>query len=396
MRFRQHLRDATALLLAALLACPPAHALVSLNDGHDHLYVTGNVSYGWDSNVYANSDSKSDSVVNSGLVAEYTRRAGWIGVNASAAIDAARYGVLKSENFDNPRLSLELTKQTGRTTGSLTLNAARASRADAAVNVRSTSWNYGAGLNFRYPIVSIYTLSGQLGYSLVKYVGASVFPDLATYTASADLIRIFSTDRDIMLGYRYRHAQTSVNASYDDHAANLGLSGKLIRGINGSLRLGYQTRIPHGFTSEGKPESPFNSWTASASTTYAVSKRINLTGTLAKDFSTTASDTSVDSTTGSIDMQYAYSSKWSFGTTLSAGDNKFLGDSGRMVISLGPPPILGPGRRDDFVSATASVSYSMSEHLKCVANYSWFKNWSTSPYADFVRSSYNVNISSRW
>ena len=40
----------------------------------------------------------------------------------------------------------EFTKQTGRTTGSLSLSASRESRADAAVNLRSTSWNIPVGL----------------------------------------------------------------------------------------------------------------------------------------------------------------------------------------------------------------------------------------------------------
>jgi hypothetical protein len=392
---RREFNGALALLLALSLACPPAQALVSLNDGHDHAFVTGRVGYAWDSNLFANSQAKSDSAITASVIADYQRRAGWIGVDASVEVDASRYDHFTAENFQNPKFNLELTKQTGRTTGSLTLAASRQSRADAAVNIRTSSWNYSTGLSFRYPIITVYTISGQLGYSFVKY-SDNVFPELGTYTASVDVIRLLSTDRDLMLGYRFRHGETSVNTSYDDHALTAGLSGKLIRGINGSLRAGYQTRIPHGPTLYGTPAATFSSWTASIAATYAFNKRLHFSGSLGKDFSTTANDVSVDTTTASLDAQYALTSHWQFSASVSGGDSKFLGDAGRRLISLGPPPILGPGRHDNFVTANASVDYSLNEHLKIAATYAWFKNWSTESIADFVRSSFTLNLSSRW
>jgi hypothetical protein len=388
---RRDFHRALCLLLALALTCAPANALVSLNDGHDHIYATGTVGFAWDSNVFANSDAKSDYSTTASVVLEYARRAGWIGVNANLELDATRYNHLTTENFNNPKFSAELTKQTGRTTGSLTLSAARESRADAAVNMRTTSWNYASGLNFRYPIVTMYTLSGQLGYSLMKYVD-NVFPQLATYSAGADLIRIFSTERDVMIGYRFRRSETGVGTSFDDHSATLGLSGKLIRGINGTLRAGYQIRQPRGYTI---PQPTTGSWTASGSATYALNKRMNLTGTLAKDFATTATDVSVDTTTASLGYQYAYSSHWTFSADLSGGDSRFLGAGGLVEISPGPPPVKRP-RHDDYLTASLSANYSLNEHLKVSAGYAWFKNWSTTSFGDFVRSSYFLNLSSRW
>ncbi len=392
---RRDFQSALAFLLALSLACSPAQALVSLNDGHDHVYVTGSVNWGWDSNLFANSGAKSDSSMSASVVAEYQRRAGWIGVNVNAEVDATRYNSFTSQNFNNPKLNLELTKQTGRTTGSLTLSAARESRADAAINIRTTSWNYATGLNFKYPIVTIYTLSGQLGYSVIKYVD-NIFPELSTYTASLDLIRLYSSERDVMLGYRFRRGETSIHSSYDDHALTAGMSGKLIRGLNGSIRGGYQFRIPHGFVEGGGAQPKFGSWTASASVTYPFNKRLNFTGSLAKDFSTTATDASVDTTTVSLDAQYAFSSHWTFTANASTGDSRFLGDGGREVISLGPPLILGRSRHDDYASGSLAANYSLNEHLKISANYAWFKNWSTSSLADFVRTAYNLSLSSRW
>ncbi len=167
MRIRRDIRAALALLLACAIICTPAPALVTLNlnDGHDHVYVTASLGASHDSNVFAKNNGPGDFVFTTGLVAEYVRRAGWIGVNGSVGVSGAHFASLKGEDFSNPNFNLEFTKQSGRTTGSLTLSATRSSRADAAVNIRTTSWNYSAGLNLAYPIIERFKATATLGYS---------------------------------------------------------------------------------------------------------------------------------------------------------------------------------------------------------------------------------------
>ena len=87
---RREFHAALAFVLATSLAVTPAHALVTLNDGHDKIFVSGSVSVSRDSNVFANSDNKGDFVYSTSLSAEYTRRAGWIGVNANASVSSSR------------------------------------------------------------------------------------------------------------------------------------------------------------------------------------------------------------------------------------------------------------------------------------------------------------------
>lgn len=382
-----------AIVLAALLACPPARALVALNDGRDRIYVNGSVSVSHDSNVFASNGSAGDYVYSTALSAEYTRRAGWIGVNGNIGVSSARFAEIDGQDFANPSVGLEFVKQSGRTTGSLTLSAQRQSRADAAINARTESWAYNAGLGFRYPISGTFTLSGNFGYSNTIYSGASsIFADLATYTASADLFHVFTSERDLFGGYRYRYGETSHSTSYSDHSFSSGVSGKIVRGVNGSLRVGYQVRVPEG----GVNQQEFSSWTASGSATYAINKKMNLTGTLGKDFSTTATDAFVDTLSASLDFQYAYNSRWSLSSGLNYGDSQFLGEAGRIVIAPGPPLVLGPQRRDTYLSWTSSLNYSMNEHLKVAVAYSWFRNWSTSSFADFIRTGYSLTVSTRW
>lgn len=393
MSWLRQFRSVVAVGLSALIACPSARALVSLNEGRDRIYVTGSVSVSRDSNVFANSDQRPDTVYSTSVAAEYTRRAGWIGVNAHAGVGSSRFANLRSQDFDNPNLGLEFTKQTGRTTGSITLSAARESRADASVNVRSTSWNIPVGLNFKYPMGGAYTLAGAAGYSSRRYVDEQIFTSLETYSTSLDLYRILSTERELIAGYRYRFAESSRATSSTDHAISLGLSGKLIRGVKGSLRTGLQSRA-----TSGRPEGDetFRSWFASASSSYTLTRKLVVTGSVAKDFSTTATDANVDSTTASLALQYAYSSRWNVGLGLDFGDSRFVGEGGRILISAGPPPLRGANRHDNFLSWDAALNYTLNEHLKAALSYSWFQNWSTLAFADFVRSSWTASVSTRW
>jgi hypothetical protein len=393
MTLRQEIRPALALLLAISLACRPAHALVSLNDGHDKIYVNASMAVSRDSNVFANRDSQGDTIYSTSVSAEYVRRAGWIGVNANASVGSSHFANLREQDFNNPTFGLELNKQSGRTTGSITASASRESRADASVNDRSTSWNIPVGLNFKYPIVSTYTMSGSFGYSSRRYVDEAAFASLSSYTASLDLLHLVNTERDVFAGYRYRFSETSRNTSTTDNALSLGVSGKLIRGVKGDLRIGYQTRTPSGLANE---QRRFDSWTASGSATYAINKRLNLSGTIAKDFATTATDAYVDTTTVSAEAQYAYSSHLSASLGGAFGDTRFLGQGGRMLVDFGPPPVYGAQRHDDYVSWNATLNYSLNDHFKASLSYAWFKNWSSLGYADFTRSSWTLTLSTRW
>lgn len=380
-------------MLATGIACAPARALVTLNDSHDHIFVTGSMGVSRDSNVFANSESPGDYVYTSGVSIEYTRRAGWIGVNASVSGSAAQYGDLKSENFSNPSYSLELTKQSGRTTGSFTLSGARESRADSAANLRATSWNYSSGLNFKYPIVERFTVSGSFGYSSRKYVETTQLADLSTYSASTDLFYMLTNERDLVGGYRFRYSETSLSTSTTDHALTGGVSGRIIKGINGGVRVGYQTRTPHGSKGDN---AQYRGLTASGSASYAVNRKISINGQIAKDFSTTATDASVETTTAGLETGYTYSNHWTISGGLGWGDSRFLGEKGRVLLALGPPPLMGPNRHDNYANWNTSLAYSLNEHFKATLTYAWFKNWSTVPFADFVRNSWSLGLSSRW
>ncbi len=178
-----------ALLAPLLCAAPSAFALIAFNDGSDTVFVSGTAGVTYDSNIFADArDSAGDTSLNASLLLEYERKAGMLGVNASVGWSFSTFSRYEEEDFADPRFSFELTKGSGRTTGSLLLSAQRQHRADTAINLRTESWNHDAGLNLRYPVIERYSISANAGYSWQDYRENDVLVDIESYRAGADLL----------------------------------------------------------------------------------------------------------------------------------------------------------------------------------------------------------------
>lgn len=372
-----------ALLLAAtVFFASKAQALLKFNDGHDQINVTFDVAIGFDSNIYTYNGGGGDVSIDTRIRVDYLRRAGLIGVNANVGWNVTQFSKNSGENYANPFLNVELTKDSGRTTGSLTLGATRQNRADPNANLRTDSWVYNAGLDLKYPVIERYTISASLGYSLHDYSDDQIFTDLDTYSFSTDLFYSWTSQRDIFGGYRLRISNTSADTVSTDNAFTLGVAGKILAKLNGSVRAGYQTRKTH-WRSGAEPDETYDGLNASASTTWSVSKRFNITGTLGKDFSTTSTNVNVDGTSANLDAQYALNSKCALFAGVGGGYNRFLGP-------------LGHGRRDTFFTWNCGGSYTFGDWLRASLTYAYFQNWSTLSTADFVRETVTLNLVSRW
>jgi len=376
-----------ASLLLALAG--PVHGLVKFDDGHDEIFVTGTAGMGWDSNVFANSDAVSDTTFNGSLELDYTRKAGLLGVNGNLGWNFTKFDRNVSEDFADPHAHLELTKSEGRTTGSLTAGVERRSRSEDTLNLRTVSWDYNTGLNFKYPVIERYSVAGQVGYDYQDYLNNPDLFDIRTYTASGDLFYVYTSDRDLLGGYRLRVTDTTNGTRSYDHAFTVGTTGKLLPKLNGTIRLGYQFRE----TDRGRlaaPASPpnttddrFSAFTASASATWTITRRLNLTGLASRDFSTLATDTNVDTTAAMLDANFAAKAKLSLFAGVGAGHIRYLGAS-------------GGGRTDTYVTGHAGVAYTLNDHLKVTLSGLYYKNWSLLNRADYDRRTISLIVSSRW
>jgi len=229
-----------------------------------------------------------------------------------------------------------------------------------------------------------------VNYSAKDYLYEQAFASLRTYSASLDVLRILSSVREVYAGYRYRFSETSRDTSSTDHALSMGLSGKLIRGLNGNLRAGIQTR---GSTGRAAGNDRFTSWFAGGSTSYDISRKLRVSASVSKDFSTTATDDVVDTSNLSVSVRYSATAKLGVALNTSYGESSYIGQA---AANLPPGAVTGSARKDRFINADVSLSYTLNEHLQGAVTYSQFFNTSTFGLADFTRSTWNANVSSRW
>lgn len=367
-----------ASAISLILTSYPVKALVSFNDGKDRFFVNGAVSIAYDSNIYAINGGQGDMSYAMTYGAEYERRAGMLGVNANVSATSTRFQDEQTEDFDNPTASLELTKNSGRTTGSLLTRVSRESRADVEINTRSTSWNYETGLNIRYPVIERYTVSGSLGYYEKDYTSDPTLVDLTTYTAAADIFYVYNSERDLIGGYRFRYSDAADSNTYSDHAFTLGLSGKILSKLNGNIRIGYQVRVPDAIG-----EGSTSGLIASSAATWTITKRANLTLSLLKDFTTTSRDITVDATSGAMDLVYTLSTKTSLYSGVGGGENRFIGR-------------LSDARRDEFFTYSIGGNYIWTNYLKSSLGFVHYKNWSNRQISGFTRNAVTLTLTTRF
>lgn len=365
-------------VLVITSAVTPVYGLVRWNEGKDQVHVRARVSWLADSNIYYDSSNTSDNVLQGSLGAEYRRQAGLIGVNADLGVVVANFAENVDESFSNPTMRVEFTKDTGRTTGTLGFTGFRESRADPAANLRTDSWNYGAELRVKYPVNERNSVAGGVDWSRRDYTNNEFLVDLDTTSLSADWYYVFTPERDLFGGYRLRLSETSVGSRFADHSISAGIAGRIVRGLNGTARVGFQNR--YDLTNSGNDTSGYN---ASISTTWNFTRELALTGRISKDFNVTSTNISTDVLSGNLDLQYARSAKLVFTAGVGAGITKFLGDAGN-------------NREDTYFTYYGRAQYTFSEKLSVGVSYSYFQNWSTLPFSDFYRDAITFDASSRF
>ncbi len=366
-------------LLLFGIAAPAAMALFRWNDGRDEVFLIFNSALSWDSNIFASADARADTALTATAGADYERRAGMLGVNASVGAEAGHFFKYDSENYVNPRGSVELFKNSGRTTGSILLSAGRESRADVAANIRAESWNYDAALKVRYPVIHRYSIAGSFGYNFQDFTNNALLVDLTTWTAAADLLYAKDSKHDLFAGYRLRLTESQLDTSSHDHAFTLGMSGRIAPKLNGTVRLGYQFRD----TSGPLRNEDFSALNAGIAVTWTLTRRLNMTGQISKDFATTSTDISNDAFLSALDIKFNVNSRLNVFGGLGYGINDFLGSR-------------GAGRRDEYSTVSVGGRYLLNDKASLSLTASHLQNSSNVPIADYDRNAVTLGLYCRF
>jgi len=290
-------------------------------------------------------------------------------------MDLTRFAKITGQNGLNPTFYVEFNKTTGRTTGALTINAYRSNRADSAVNLRTTSWNFPLGLNVKYPINDRFYVTSQTGYLSRRFVNNNALSNYLDYTEGVDLYYVYTSKLDLLGGYRVRSADTDAGKTLDQNFS-LGATGGILAKLNGLIRLGYKVRDIY------KTHDQYSQWSVNTALTWNATRKLAVTAQASRDFSTTATALSVDSLSGTLHATYVFTRKFQAETGIGGGRNLFLGST--------------PRRQDEFFSWDVGATFNYNEHFKANFAYNYLHNWSTLSTSTFVRNGYSLNLSSRF
>ena len=376
------------LAFLALLVLPQSvFALLNIDGTRNQIFVFGELSLGYDSNIFAQNPDfftatggTDDFITTVILGSEYKRGAGAISVDARAQVAYERYNTYTDRNAWNPSFRLALARTTGRLTGNLTLSATRASRADSAINLRTSSWSYPVELNLKYPINEKLYVTSTTGYQHRRYEENVVLSNLTEYSQAVDFFRVYTSKLDLLGGYRVRYSETTAGHT-TDHNFSVGATGGILTKLNGLVRFGYQ------FRNVDASGDTFNNFSALAQLNWNATRKFAMVGRLSRDFSTTANAISVDSLSGNLHANYILTRRYQIDSGIGYGRNRFLN---------GAPDALGRQRQDDFFTWDAGITYTWSGKFKASLSYVYLHNWSTLDLSDFTSNGVNLTLSSRF
>jgi hypothetical protein len=351
-------------------------ALLNIDGSRNQVFVFGNFTVAYDSNINASAIPESDTIFTASVGAELKRRAGIIAVNARAVFAYQKFSNLDDQTSWNPTFFLELNKTTGRTTGALTINAFRSSRADSAVNLRTQTWNFPIGLNLKYPVNDKYYLTSATGYMRRSYADTTQLLNYTDYTQALNLFYVYTSKLDLFASYRVRIGQTNLGTT-TDHYLGFGAEGGLLAKLRGSLRIGYQTR------EVGASGERFGQFSIGTGLFWNATRKLTFNTTINQDFSTTATGGTVDTFSSLFRTAFVFTRRVSVDASVGYGRNKFL--SGNQS-----------GRRDDFYTADLNAIFALNEHFRFSVGYNYLKNLSNVAQSDFERSGYSLDVSTRF
>src|SRR6478735_7023545 len=301
-------RRSLGLLVAGLLAAAPAaHALMNFDGTRNQVFVFGGVTFGYNSNIFAEAEGDGDYTLTVQAGTELKRKAGLIGVDCIAKVDFVRYGEYSEQDAVNPNFVVVFSKGTGRTTGTFSISLFRETRSDSAVNLRTHSWNLPIALNVRYPINEKFYTTSSTEYLKRQYEDNDALVDYANISEALDLYYTYSSKLDLLAGYRFRLSEAAVYGRATDHWFNVGATGTVLPKLTGTLRVGYQLRD----VEIGSPDH-YDHFNFMAGLNWPVMRKLAISLNALRDFGTIATGESVDTSSLSLVAAYTYNTKLQF------------------------------------------------------------------------------------
>jgi hypothetical protein len=354
------------LFLWTILAVPSARALLVFNDGKDQVFVTATYSMGYDTNVFSQSTAKGAITQALSFGATYNRKAGLIGVTAGFGMNFGQFFGIPGQDFADPNFTLAFNKGVGRTTGSLSFNVVKVNTPDPIANDRAIGWTYGASLNLRYPVIERFYLTDLTSVNGSSYNNETLFAQQQTYSEGINMNFIYDSKLDLSDGYVFALSETKDTTTYN-HTFNLGANGNILPKVDGSVAVGYTLDLADYAHAKGET---FSGVDANAVLNWRVTRALNLTASVTKNFSISSTDINLDTTNYSLAAETVVAKRFRTEMKVNYVPTDFLGRAGL-------------GRRDRLWEFQPNLGTALTTHIRCNLGYGYLINYSNFASAAF-------------
>ncbi len=359
----------------------PARALLTFNDGKDQIFTSATYSWGYDTNVFANTATRGSVTQAFSWGANYTRKAGVIGVNASIGMNAGQFVGIPGQDYDDPNITLSFNKGVGRTTGNLMIQAQKVNSPDPIANNRQVGWEYTAALNLRYPIIERFYITNVTTVGGSSYANRALFANQQSYSDGIDVNFVYDSKLDLRAGYGFALEKTHDTTAIH-HAFDVGANGTIAPQLSGSLITGFVIDQTSYSSGKGKAET-FTGLTATANLNWRFSRSLSFTGTAAKDFGISSTDVTTDSTTLGLTSETTLFKRFRTSVGVTYVGTSFLGRN-------------GGGRRDTLWELVANVGTALTTHLRANLAYAYMVNYSNFSTARFIRETITLSVTATY
>lgn len=231
---------------------------------------------------------------------------------------------------------------------------------------------YAAKLNAEYAFTEKTKGGTGIQYEKTDYELAG-FTDSQSFSVPLNYYYAISPKVDLSAGFRYRQTDVdAINADTEDLNFNVGARGEFTPKLSGSFDIGYTLRKPDVGSDEGLVA-------ANAGLTYAYSLKTQFTLGLRRDFDTSATGQSQESSSITLGASTRFNESFAANASLQYQDIDYPA-----------------ARSDQYVSASVGVTYTYNQLLSFGAAYTHQNNSSNAAFSEFTANVVSLSANFRY
>lgn len=371
----------TPLFALSSLLFPALSANAFMNLGEGEITLTANSTLTYDSRISARSLDQGDTVLNLRTGLAYSRPSRNFVLGASFGVVVQRYLDFTENDDENFYFDVSITPteriETSRftITGSLILDSRTST--DEQVGDIVTTRTYGARVGVLYDPNRHYNINLNASATRDDPESDRYFQQ-DRYTAGVTLEVPINQDyfSEFGVSYSRNESDRTTNSQGDTYTGFVGLSGRILPKLSGTIRVGAQERETRALGSDTGPY-------ASGGLTWSVGELTSLNFNLSHQFGTTIDDRSTESTSASLSANRQLNRRLTgfAGLRYDEEDLTSAGDG---------------DRTDEEYSVFGGLNFDLNAWSNLSMNISYSDQTSSDSQFEFDRWRISLSASARW